>query len=517
MALEPHQFETVRDLLAHYSGIYIDRTVQRGLVSGINQRLQATGLQLDAYLAHLAGANGHAEVQNLVETITNHETLFFRNMLHMKAMRNDVLPRLHRSKPPNAPLRIWSAGCSTGEEPYSLAMMALESLGAPLPRPVSIWATDLSNAALARAQQGVYRGRTLSNVQPDVKKRYFDYQKDGWSIRKHVRELVTFDQLNLLAPFPPAIQGVDIIFCQNVTIYFELPTFRRLVERFYEILPEGGLLFLGFSETLWNVFDKFRLQELQGAFAYVKTPPQQPGIPPLAAARAALTVPAERLRRLCPWKPEERPVRPNQARPATGQPGARPGRPPRPLPTTMPAAPASPPPAPPLPRAAPLLQEDAIQRAAELLATGAVDEALALLAQVPLNGAAAPQVLALIARAHANRGDIELAVAEARRAIELDSLTVEAYLLLGMLYGQQGQFAPAARQLERARYLDPESPLISYHLAEIYRQLQQQQGARREYHNTLHKLASYPPDSLLDGVAVGWLRETCERYIRMLG
>jgi chemotaxis protein methyltransferase CheR len=159
---------------------------------------------------------------------------------------------------------------------------------------------------------------------------------------------------------------------------------------------------------------------------------------------------------------------------------------------------------------------EAMQRGRELLVAGRSEEALGMLYQLPLKGNCATHVLTLIARAHANRGDIELAVAEARRALELDPLTMEAYLLLGILSIQQGHMSEASQYLERARYLDPKSALVSYHLAETYRQLQRREVALREYRSVLRKLTDYCADDVLDGVAVGWLRGACEQHIRTL-
>jgi chemotaxis protein methyltransferase CheR len=139
-----------------------------------------------------------------------------------------------------------------------------------------------------------------------------------------------------------------------------------------------------------------------------------------------------------------------------------------------------------------------------------------LLGKTPPDGQLAAQKLALIARAHANRGDLDLAAAEAQRALELDALTTEAYLLLGLVYLRQNQLPDAVRQFERARYLDSESPLIAYHLAETYRQLQQDDLALREYRNAVRRLTSQPPDALIDGVAVRWLIATCQRYMTVL-
>jgi chemotaxis protein methyltransferase CheR len=168
--------------------------------------------------------------------------------------------------------------------------------------------------------------------------------------------------------------------------------------------------------------------------------------------------------------------------------------------------------------------EGPIERGRALIEAGRYDEALQALYALPLNQPAAPMALALAARAHANRGDTELAIAEARRSLELDSLTIDAYVLLGMLYAQASPapsptcpyLSNAVRQLERARYLDPELPLVSYHLADVLRRQGRSDAALREYRNTLRKLAEYPADQLLDGVAVSWIRETCQRQIEHL-
>ncbi len=491
--LKPYEFERIRSTLATYSGVYIDQTSQRVMALGLAQRLEATGKPFDEYASYINQMSGLAELHALAELVLNHETVFFRNQPHMQALREVIFRTLHRRKPAGEPIRVWSAGCSTGEEPYSIAITAMEALGKPLPRPVQIWATDLSESALEKARHGIYRGRTLSNVSPDLRQRYFDQRSDMWSVNKLVRELITFEQFNLLHPFPKQAQAVDIIFCQNVTIYFELETFRDLVDRFYHILPEGGYLFLGFSETLWNIYDKFRLQEIASGFIYVKEPPRPQAEPepvPTAAKSPLATQP----------RPQPRPVGSSPSSRSSKVSTRR-----------KPLAPAAP-----VQQPSSFSHDHTLQRGQELLDVGQVDEVLNMLYKVPLNGVHAPKTLALIAQAHANRGDLDVAVAEARRAIALNSLTTEAYILLGVLHARQGQYQAAASQLERARYLEPDIALISFHLAEVYRQMQRKAAAVREYRNTLKKLAEYAPEMLLDGVSVGLLQQTCERYIRLL-
>jgi chemotaxis protein methyltransferase CheR len=472
--LTPEQFLRFRNLLAAFSGVHLDITRQRWLEQSLARRLAATGDSLAGYEQRLGGAPD--ELRRLAELVLNHETLFFRNGPHFQALRNVLLPELHRQKPAGAPIRIWSAGCSTGEEAYSLAITALEALGQPPARPVEIWATDLSEPALQKARAGVYRGRTLQNVPDAIAQRYFTSQGDNLKIGAAARALVRFEQLNLLEAFPRAAQGVDLIFCQNVTIYFQLTTCRELIARFYQCLPVGGLLFLGFSETLWNVFDRFQTREVAGAYLYIKGEPEPARKP---AARAA--PPLGRAGGAVPPAPAR------QAR----RPAAEPAR----------------------PLSLEQRGREQLARGHALLAEGQLDAALEALRLVPPQSADAPVALTLVARIHADRGDLELAAAEAQRAIEINPLSSEAQLLLGIIYSRQAQWPGAIQQLERARYLDQTSALASFHLAEAYRQSERANKAGAEYRNTLQKLEQHPPGTLLDGVAVEWLRETCQRQI----
>lgn len=460
------QLLSLRDRLAAFCGVYLDDSRLGVLEAAAQQRATALAQSLPAYLHACASHLERAELQRLSELLLNHETQFMRNRPHMEALRTAILPELHRRLPPGAPIRIWSAGCATGEEPYSLAIGALEALGDPLPRPVQIWATDLSATALARAQAGRYRGRSLANLSPQQRARFFRPQGEELLVAEHVRRLVRFEQLNLLDPFPPQARDIHAIFCQNVTIYFQVQSCRALMERFYASMAEGGALCLGFSETLWNIFDRFRWQEQAGAYVYYKES----------------QAPSDQLAR--PQRATQTPVHP---RPPRRDPGRT------------------------------LFAGDAVvERGRALLDAGKADAALELFHATPLAGANAPRVLALAARAHADRGDLDLAAAEARRALELSPLTTEAHLLIGIIYARQGRYVEAIRQLERARYLDASSPVIAFQLAECYRQAGRSSNALREYRTTIRLLAAHPPDQLFDGVAAGWLYESCCHYERVL-
>lgn len=464
--LTPVDLTALRNRLATFCGVYLDDSRTAALEAAVRRRAEAVGRPPDAYVRELEAQGDRAELQRLAELLLNHETQFFRNRPHMRALREVVLPELHQRLPPGLPLRLWSAGCATGEEAYSLAISAIEALGDPLPRPVEVLACDLSVAALARARAGSYRGRSLANLSAQQRSRFFVSRGDSLQVTDQLRRLVHFEQLNLLDPFPPRARGSHVIFCQNVTIYFDVGTCRALMERFYEAIEPGGYLFLGFSETLWNIFNGFRWREIQDAYVYYKEPPNR--------ARAG--------------EPSPRPTPAVEARAvrrerATGTLG---------------------------------VDDTLVDRGRALLDAGQAEAALELFNGAPLVGPHAPQILALAARAHADRGDLDLALAEARRALALNPLTTAAHLLIGLIYARQGRYTGAIAQLQQARYLDGASPLIAYQLAECLRLSGRRESALREYRAALSALAAYPPTRVIDGVAVSWLSETCRRYVALL-
>lgn len=473
--LDGEAFVRLRDRLASFSGVYLDVARQRILEQAVARRLSACDLDLASYERRIAV--DRAELQRLAELVLNHETFFFRNQPHMRALAEVILPELHRRKPHGEPIRIWSAGCASGEEAYSLAITALECF--PLgSRPIEIWATDLSEAALELGREGYYGGRSLVNVPEALLTRYFQPHGQGYTVNERVRSLVRFERLNLLEPLPAKARGIDIIFCQNVIIYFQMATSRTILGQFFELLPEGGMLFLGFSETLWTIFDAFHTREVLGAYVYYKETYQ-----PEKRTTAPLRGPV----------PPRTPV-------AKAEPPVRPVRQTRPL-------------------AAPIESSgdaEALRGARELLAAKRGGEALAVLQQITPSSPLATQALTLTARIHADQGQFELALAAAQRVVAVDALNDEATLLLGTLYSRQNMWAAAIEQFERARYLNSGAPLVSFSLAEAYRQHDRSESALREYRAALRKLQLHPPDVVIDGVAVGWLQETCERQIAQL-
>lgn len=471
--IAPPLIVEMRDLIADYCGVFYDDARSSMVETALQQRAKALGIAAETY-AELVRADT-AELQRLAELVLNHETQFYRNRAQMATLERVILPELHRRLPAQAPLRLWSAGCATGEEAYSLAIAVYEALGDPLPRPVEVWATDLSSTALERARLGVYKARSCAHLSSAQRGRYFEAVGDALTPTAKLRQLVQFQQFNLLAPFPPQAAGVHLVSCQNVTIYFRLATCRALMERYYEVLADGGYLLLGFSETLWTIFERFRWREESGVYVYYKES-QSTGQSEAPLSQTPPTAHKEAEKRAA-------------ARPAAHKKSL----------TTSAST-----------------QAEIVERGRALLEAGRAEAALELVARAPLVGSDAPRLLALAARAHADRGELDLAAAEARRVLELNPLATEAHLLIGIIQVRQGRPEVAVHSLERARCLDGASPVIAFHLAECYRYLGRTASALREYRNARIYLATHPPDQPIEGVAPGWLSETCRHYETML-
>jgi chemotaxis protein methyltransferase CheR len=261
--------------LETHAGLVFDEGRRPALEAILERRLVASGMSDAAsYLWHLDTPDGAVERQHLLDAVTIQETYFFRNGPQMEALRHHVLPDLVRgAAAQRRPLRVWSAGCSTGEEPYTLAMLiteTMERLG--IFTPVEVIGTDVSAAAIEHAQAATYRGRTLEMAESSARERWFVDAGDGRQVvDPEIRAMVELRVHNLVTDAPPFDDGiVDLVVCRNVTIYFAKPTTGRIIERFRDVLAPHGHLLLGHSETLWQVSDDFDLFPLGEAFVYRK-------------------------------------------------------------------------------------------------------------------------------------------------------------------------------------------------------------------------------------------------------
>lgn len=279
------ELEPVRLLLARAAGLAFDQGRSDALAYSVAERMRETGVPtLPAYVALLEG--GGAELQALLDEATVQETHFFRNPPQVRALRDHVLPELLEAARGRRRLRVWSAGCSTGEEPYTVAMLLRDAMRTQPDLAgwdLEVLATDVSQRALAAAREGRYGLRALQMAEEGDVARHLEASGDGtYVVRREVRELVRFAHHNLVAdPVPyPDPESVDLVLCRNVTIYFARETTRALMGRFHETLRDGGYLLLGHSETLWQVSEEFRLVSLgsgdSAAFVYRRSDPAAP-------------------------------------------------------------------------------------------------------------------------------------------------------------------------------------------------------------------------------------------------
>jgi chemotaxis protein methyltransferase CheR len=266
----------IRDLIYQVSGIYQAENKFYILVSRCSRRMKAVGARTPREYLDFLTARSHreAELRNLLNEITIGETCLFRSMPQIDALRKVVIPSLaaSRRKLPFTKLRIWSAGCSTGEEPYTLAMVLLEETQTTLKGwTFEIVATDLNDRSVARAQEGIYSDYSVRNVPPELVKKYFTQAASGFRVSDSVRPFVTFTRLNMLDDSKMLfMRGIDIIFCCNVLIYFDGKSKTRTIQHFYNALLPNGYCFLGPSESLFGISEKFRLVHFPSATAYWK-------------------------------------------------------------------------------------------------------------------------------------------------------------------------------------------------------------------------------------------------------
>ncbi|MCY0966048.1 CheR family methyltransferase [Parathalassolituus penaei] len=251
-------FAAIAAKASRYTGIVLGEHKRSMVYSRIARRLRATGLgNFRDYLAYLE-ANPDSEMENFINAITTNLTSFFREPHHFKFLEEELLPKLKRTNANSRRIRIWSAGSSIGQEAYSIAICVLRAKF-PKDWDVRILATDLDSSVLETGRNAVYPIDHLDPVEDELRHKYFRISPDGRKITliPEVKSLVSFKRLNLLEPWP--MKGpFDLIFCRNVVIYFNKDTQRVLFDRYADMLPPEGHLFIGHSENLAGVCDRFQ-------------------------------------------------------------------------------------------------------------------------------------------------------------------------------------------------------------------------------------------------------------------
>lgn len=256
-------FRCICNLVSKHTGIRLS-DAKRDMVYGrLTRRLRQLGIGTFAeYTRLLTEDNNADELTSFTNAITTNLTSFFREPHHFEYLKSTLLPALIREKSATRKIRIWSAGCSTGEEPYTIAIILQEAMQQCHGWDIKILATDLDSNVLETAQGGVYKIDRINGILDQRKQRWF-FKGRGSSdgvvkVAQELRDLITFRQLNLMNSWP--VRGpFDIIFCRNVVIYFDKPTQKTLFERYADLLTPQGHLFVGHSESLFKVTDRFKL------------------------------------------------------------------------------------------------------------------------------------------------------------------------------------------------------------------------------------------------------------------
>jgi chemotaxis protein methyltransferase CheR len=261
-------FEQYRNLIYNESGIHFTSTNRSILESRLKERLREKGINSEKdYFALISRDQG--ELKGFLDSITTNLTRFFRNQAHFDAMEHFVVPELINIKKAsgNNTIKIWSAGCSTGEEPYTIAMLMSEIL--PISWKYEIVASDLSLKCLMFAKDGFYADSRIVGIPDAYLKKYFDKVEGGYKVHADIKSKIRFDYHNLKND--SGLRGLDIVFCRNVIIYFDEAAQNAVINRFWDAMAFKSFLYIGHSESLFGMDTKFEFVKTQWATLYRKS------------------------------------------------------------------------------------------------------------------------------------------------------------------------------------------------------------------------------------------------------
>jgi len=254
--LNSRQFKKISRIVYDYSGIDLKSGKEALVKARLAKRLRTIEMaSIEEYIRYIESAEGTNELGNMLDVMTTNKTSFFREMAHFNYMKEEILPKLKNGK-----IRFWSAACSSGEEPYSIAISLMENLRRIESKDVLILATDISKSMLEKVKGAVYSEENTRGLPKEILYKYFTKVRKNpgvfYKVKDNVRSIVRVAWLNLMEKWP--MKGTfNIIFCRNVMIYFDRLTQEKLINRFYDYLEPGGYLFVGHSEGLSGVKHKF--------------------------------------------------------------------------------------------------------------------------------------------------------------------------------------------------------------------------------------------------------------------
>jgi chemotaxis protein methyltransferase CheR len=475
-------------LLLDRYGLHFSSNRRTELEYGIRHAFASSSCaSLDEFYNLLVSAqNGSVEMDLLVNAVTVSETHFFRDAAQFNALATVILPGIVKRKTSLRTLRIWSAGCASGEEPYSIAMLLQDVLPDIESWSITILATDINTTSLERARVASYgqwafrEDRALS-----MRMRHFRPVNNRFELSSHIRRMVTFSQLNLMEDHYPSFETntmmMDLVICRNVTIYFPQDVTKQVVGRFHTSLVDGGWLVVGHSEPSLEIYNQFQPRNFPDTVVYQRDDNAKPKTAPFvfAPTQEARVPPGRSATEASPTRPVV-------------------------IPRVNPQ---------PLSAPAPSAKEESAQNLAharELLEFGHDQDALSILDKLVETEPKNPQVYTLLGQVYANRGAWVGAEKNCRRAIEIDKLALEAYYTLGLVLQHQARLAEAIDMMKKVVYLDRNHVLGHYHLAGLYREQGLVPNAQKSLENALNLLRNAPADEMIagsGGVTVSRLRD----------
>jgi chemotaxis protein methyltransferase CheR len=498
LTLSPADFDRYRAIVRQRAGIEIPDARKSDLEKGVRAALDVTGAGDEGALYELLaekGPRGAAAFEAMVPAITINETHFFRNRPQMKSLETEILPQLIEARRETRRLRIWSAACSSGEEPYSLAILIDRLLPDRDKWDVLIHGTDIDHMALEKAHTGLYGNWSFREVPQDVKDEYFTrLDEHRFELAPKIRRMVTFSRLNLVDDHYPSPENVtdrmDLVVCRNVLIYFKEETIQRIVDRFHESLVDGGWLVVGHAEPSQEIFGRFEVRNYPGTIVYrrARVAPAKPASP-----QSTVRSPQERPPLVTARKPHK-PLAPRKpVVPATRTSSVRPLRP---VGGKL--------------AAGPVPQGGPVEEAFALFEAGKSGEAInrleALAADSP-NDHRAPYLLAKI---FASKVRFEEAERWIDVAIGNRELAAEAHYLRGIVLQEQGKLELALDAFRRSVFLDHTFVLGHFAAAGVFGRTGQTGRAQKSLTTVAELLSGRHADELLpegDGLTVGRLQE----------
>ncbi len=479
------QLSQLSNLVARHLGLHFppDRwlDLERGVCAATQQYGQHDkhGLpDLDRYVRELllpAGTQKHLE--ELASHLTIGETYFFREPRSLEVFEQQIVPELIQ-KPSDKEIKIWSAGCATGEEPYSIAIM-LSRLMAGLEKwPVEILATDLNVQSLQKAAEGIYGEWSFRGMPPSIRNSNFQaVEKNRWALSPAIKQMVSLAQFNLVDDFRPpsrTADGFDVIFCRNVLMYFTPSALRKVIRQLYDTLAGDGWLIVSPTETSHELFSAFATVHFGDVTLYRKSETHSRMSPVFPSA--------VRDENGCVAQPAEQQLENTE---------------PAPAPVAQPSHAAQPP--------APLYGGPfAIDE------TGMGEDTPQAITSLPPENGEDAQATLLLARGYADRGNLAMALDWCDKAITADKMNARAYYLRATILQEQGSLPEALFALKQSVYAEPQFILGHFSLGNLARTHGSPRESEKHFENVLLLLAHSAPEDVVpesEGLSAGRLRE----------